>query len=93
MLMEIKLETSDDKGTFFIEENGQRLGEMVFSKYPDRILIEHTEVNEALQGKNAGKQLVAAGVEYARKNNLKVVPLCPFARKVFERVKEYGDVL
>ena len=91
--MEIKLEESDSKGSFFIEEDGKRLGEMIFSRYPDRILIEHTEVSEALRGKNAGKQLVAAGVEFARKNKLKVVPLCPFAKKVFERVKEYQDVL
>ena len=91
--MEIKLEESDSKGTFFIEENGKRLGEMIFSRYPDRILIEHTEVSEALRGKNAGKQLVAAGVEFARKNKLKVVPLCPFAKNVFERVEEYKDVL
>ena len=91
--MEIKLEESDSKGTFFIEENGKRLGEMIFSRYPDRILIEHTEVSEALRGKNAGKQLVAAGVEFARKNKLKVVPLCPFAKNVFERVEEYQDVL
>ena len=91
--MEIKLEESDSKGTFYIDENGKRLGEMIFSRYPDRILIEHTQVDEALRGKNAGKQLVAAGVEFARKNKLKVVPLCPFAKKVFERVKEYQDVL
>jgi len=91
--MEIKLEESDSKGAFYIEENGERLGQMVFARYPDRILIEHTEVDEVLRGKNAGKQLVAAGVEFARKNNLKVVPLCPFARKVFDRVKEYQDVL
>ena len=91
--MEIKLEESDSKGSFYIEENGKRVGEMFFARYPDRILIEHTEVSEALRGKNAGKQLVAAGVEFARKNKLKVVPLCPFAKKVFERVKEYQDVL
>ena len=46
-----------------------------------------------LKGKNAGKQLVTAAVEYARKNKIKILPLCPFARSVFERVKEFGDVL
>lgn len=92
--MEIQLEETDKKGTFYIEENGQRLGEMVFTKAgPSRIIIEHTEVSDALRGKNAGKQLVAAGVEYARKNNLKILPLCPFARKVMEKVAEYQDVL
>ena len=91
--MEIKFEESASKGSFYIEEGGKQLGQMVFSKAgPDRIIIEHTEVSDALRGKNAGKQLVAASVDYARKNKLKILPLCPFARKVFDRVKEYSDV-
>ena len=60
---------------------------------PGRMIIDHTVVEEELKGQNAGKQLVAAAVDYARKNNLKILPLCPFARSVFQRVKEYGDVL
>ena len=67
---------------------------MEFSKAgTDRIIISHTEVSDVLKGKNAGKQLVAAAVDYARKNKIKIVPLCPFARSVFDKVKEYSDVL
>jgi len=92
--MDIKLEESATRGSFYVEENGQRLAEMVFTKAGDtRIIINHTEVSDALRGKNAGKQLVAAGVDYARKHNLKVFPLCPFAKSVFARVTEYQDVL
>jgi len=91
--MQIQLEEWDNRGAFFIEENGERLGQMVFTKAgPTRVIINHTEVSDALRGKNAGKQLVAAAVDYARKHNLKVFPLCPFARSVFERVAEYNDV-
>jgi predicted GNAT family acetyltransferase len=92
--MEIKFEQKTTKGAFFIEENGQRLGEMTFSRAGDSLLIiDHTEVSEALKGKGAGKQLVAAAVDYARKNNIKILPLCPFAKSVFDKVEEYHDVL
>lgn len=92
--MDIKLEESGNRGYFFIEENGQRLAEMIFTKAGDtRIIINHTEVSDALRGKNAGKQLVAAAVDHARKHNLKIFPLCPFAKSVFDRVAEYQDVL
>ena len=92
--MEIKQEESGSKGTFFVEAAGERLAYMTYSKAgPNRIIIDHTEVSEALKGKNAGKQLVTAAVEYARKNKIKILPLCPFARSVFDRVKEFGDVL
>ena len=92
--MEIKQEESGSKGTFFVEDAGKRLAYMTYSKAgPNRIIIDHTEVSETLKGKNAGKQLVTAAVEYARKNKIKILPLCPFARSVFDRVKEFGDVL
>ena len=92
--MEIKFRQTGAKGSFYVEENNQRLAEMTFSRAGDSILIiDHTEVSDVLRGKNVGKQLVAAAVDYARKNNIKILPLCPFAKSVFERVKEYSDVL
>jgi len=92
--MQIQFEQSETKGAFFVEENGVRLAEMTFSKAgTDRIIIDHTQVSDSLRGKNVGKQLVTEAVAYVRKNNLKIVPLGPFARSVFERVKEFQDVL
>lgn len=91
--MNIQLEESSTKGSFFISDNNSRLAEMTFSKSAGRIIIDHTEVSDVLRGKNVGKQLVAAAVEYARKNNIKILPLCPFAKSVFNKVVEFQDVL
>jgi len=92
--MEIKLEQSGSKGSFYMEEQGKRLAELTFSKAGDkRIIIDHTDVSDALRGKGAGKQLVSAAVDYARKNGLKILPLCPFAKSVFDKVPEFSDVL
>lgn len=92
--MDIQHEQSTSKGAFYVEENGARLAEMTYSKAGDAlIIIDHTEVSDALRGKGAGKQLVSAAVDHARKNNLKILPLCPFAKSVFEKVKEFQDVL
>ncbi|MBT1703177.1 GNAT family N-acetyltransferase [Chryseosolibacter indicus] len=92
--MEIKHKNFSSQGVFYIETDGEVLGEMVYKNDDNNnIVIQHTEVSEKLRGKGAGKQLVNASVEYARKNNLKIIPRCSFARDVFERVKEYQDVL
>jgi predicted GNAT family acetyltransferase len=82
------------KGAFIIKVNNERLAEMTYSKAGDKlIIIDHTEVSDALRGKGAGKQLVSAAVEYARKNQIKILPLCPFAKSVFDKSPEFNDVL
>lgn len=92
--MDIRHQESQSKGTFFIEEGGIRLAEMSYSRAGDKLLIiDHTEVSDVLKGKGAGKQLVAAAVDHARRHNLKILPLCPFAKSVFDRVTEWQDVL
>ena len=82
------------KSMFYVEQEGNILAEMVYSMpTPDKMIIEHTEVDESLGGKGVGKQLVHAAVEYARTNNIKIIPLCTFAKGVLEKTKEWQDVL
>lgn len=92
--MEIKFQENESKGAFYIEENGKRVAAMTVSKAGGNIIIiDSTEVDDALRGKNAGKQLVEAAVKHAREHKYKIIPLCPFAKSVFEKVKDYQDVL
>jgi hypothetical protein len=91
--MEIKNEERHHAGAFYIDDNGNRLGEMRYLTRDGVMNIYHTEVNEELQGKHMGEKLVEAGVNFARENHLKILPTCTFARSVFNRVKEYHDVL
>ena len=92
--MDIQRIEHGPKGAFIIKENNERLAEMTYSKAGDSlIIIDHTEVSDALRGKGAGKQLVTAAVDYARANQLKILPLCPFAKAVFDKTPEFSDVL
>jgi uncharacterized protein len=92
--MNIKQIEHGSKGAFIIEEESERLGEMTYSKAGDRlIIIDHTDVSDKLRGQGAGKKMVLAAVDYARKNNLKILPLCPFAKATFDRTLEIQDVL
>jgi predicted GNAT family acetyltransferase len=92
--MEILHDQTVSKGMFFIGEKNKPLAEMTYSKAgSETIIIDHTQVTDALKGQSAGKKLVTAAVEYARENKIKIIPLCPFAKSVFEKVKEFQDVL
>ena len=82
-----------DKGSFYIEREGDVLAEMTYRKNKDRIVIDHTEVDDSLRGKNVGYQLVEHGVEYAREAHLKILPICSFAKSVLEKTEEFYDIL
>ena len=73
---------------------GKTAGKIVYSQSgKDKIIIEHTEVDPSYQGQGIGKQLVEKSAEYARENNLKIVPECSYAKKIMERSSDYDDVL
>lgn len=91
--MEIKQIEHGSKGAFVIEQGNERLAELTYSKAGDKlIIIDHTDVSDKLRGQGAGKQLVMKAVEYARASNIKIIPLCPFARSVFDKTPEIADV-
>lgn len=92
--MEIKHSETESKGIFEVIENGQKVGEMTYSKAgTDRIIIDHTSVEPSQNGKGLGKKLVDAGVDFAREKGLKIIPLCPFASRVLKGADKYSDVL
>jgi predicted GNAT family acetyltransferase len=92
--MEVKHKQDGRHGTFYMEDNGKEIGVMVYAMTnPHKMVIEHTEVDEAYGGRGLGLQLVKAGVAYAREHDIKILPLCVFAKKVFDKTEEFRDVL
>ncbi len=93
-MSEVKLNIDGNKGYFHIDIDGKQEAKMTFVfAGDDKIIIDHTEVNPGNEGKGFGKQLVRKAVEYARENDIKIIPLCPFAKSVFDKVPEFRDVL
>jgi predicted GNAT family acetyltransferase len=57
------------------------------------IIFTHTGVPSALEGRGIGSLLVKTGLEYAKKNNLKVQTLCWFVDKYLQRHTEYQNLM
>lgn len=92
--MKIQKQEHGAKGAFYIEKDGEWIAELTFRREGQRkIVIDHTEVHPKLQEKGIGKKLVEAAVSFARKNNLLIKPVCPFAKEILESSEEYEDVL
>lgn len=90
----IQHQKSATRGSFQYILDGKEAGIMTYSVAgDDKIIIDHTVVNPAHEGQGIGKKLVMEAVKYARENNLKIIPLCPFANVVFKRTPEIADVL
>ena len=92
--MDVQHQGDGKKGSFYIEKNGKHEAVMTYVwAGSNKFIIDHTEVNDTLRGKGAGKQMVVKAVEFAREKGVTILPLCPFAKSVFEKVTDLRDVL
>ena len=57
------------------------------------LFLIHTEVPQELEGKGVGAAIVLKALQYAKDNDYKIVPLCPFVRTYLERHKEWNDIV
>lgn len=90
----IEREDHGKKGRFVSYDNDEEAGEMTFTwASKEKFIIDHTGVDDKFEGKGYAKQLVMAGVEYARGNDLKIIPLCPYAKARFDKDDSIRDVL
>lgn len=92
--MDVQFALHGDKGHAFVGDEAAPDAEMEFSRAGDGLLIiSHTEVGEHLRGQGTGRKLLDRVVAYARENGIKIIPLCPYAKSVFDKTPELGDVL
>lgn len=92
--MRIEIKEKESKGVAIAEEEGKKAGEMTYSiASNDYIIIDHTEVNPDFKGRGVGKKLLIKIVEMAREKNIKILPLCPFVKAMFQKNTEIQDVL
>ena len=91
----IEASETDHRGRYVARVGGgAQHAEMTFSRAnPHLIIIDHTEVPDALRGRGIGEALVRRAVADARASDTKIVALCPFAASVFRRHAELRDVL
>ncbi len=92
--MDIQHKQGDSKGRYEVSDPEGGQAYMTYSRAGDTlIIIDHTEVPEALRGKGYGEALVERAVKDARAVGSKIVPLCPFAAAQFRRHAAWHDVL
>lgn len=78
---------------FTADCDGAKIGEITFVRSGvDIFIIDRTNVIEGFRGGQVGLNLVRHVCDLARAQKRKIMPLCPFARAMFNRYSEFDDV-
>lgn len=94
MELTIMHEQKDQTGSFFVLNNNERLAYLNYTEKPAGVLqLTHTFVSDALRGQKMASKLVEAAIAYARKNKMKLNPVCTYVVAWFEKNPHENDLL
>lgn len=86
-MTEFQITNDQASGRFQTEVDGYT-AELTYRLTGDRMVITHTGVPPAIEGRGIGSALVRAAVEDATARDLTIVPLCPFVGAWLDRHPE-----
>ncbi|MFN2136657.1 MAG: GNAT family N-acetyltransferase [Candidatus Promineifilaceae bacterium] len=73
---------------------GEQLAKITYIMLgPETIIFTHTVVPFSLKGQGIAGEMARVALDYARENNLTVIPQCPFVRSYIERHPQYEDLV
>ncbi len=78
---------------FEIHVDGRLAGFSEYVMAGRRIVISHTEVDEAFEGRGIGGALARATLDAVRERGLEVVPVCPFVAGWIHKHPEYAALV
>ena len=92
-MVRLSHEDSGSSGRFVIYDDEVFAGEMTYTRRNDgNIVVDHTGVESAFGGKGYGGLLLAEAVGYARREGIKIVPVCSFVAARFAKDPTIADV-
>ena len=79
----------------FTANDEKPVGFLNYTILPDRKTLDyhHTFVPPEFRGKHIAQDLVKFALDYAKENNYKVIPSCPFVKLFIDRHPEYKDLI
>ena len=91
--MELEIQHNQDRKRFFTFIEG-REAYLTYENEGENVLnFNHTYVPFNLRGRNIAGKIVGHALEYARKNNFKVIPSCSYVRVFIEKNKQFSDLV
>lgn len=91
--MKIKIIRNSNKGEVQAFDGEVQVGQINFNITDSLLSIEHTKVIEGFERKGVAGILVQAATDYAVHHELKVKPICSYARKWFKQHRQYKKIV
>lgn len=82
----------EGQNRFEIAVDGQ-LAVVEYMNRADKIVFTHTEVPKGLEGRGLGSALAQTALDWARQQQKKVLPLCPYIAAYIRRHPVYRDLV
>ncbi|MBO0476000.1 N-acetyltransferase [Vagococcus sp. DIV0080] len=88
------MKVENQANSIIILEEETVVGEISFQTgVNNALMIIHTQINEGFEGKGYGKKLIDLAVKKAKEENRKIVPICPYAKKIMLTNDTYQYIL
>lgn len=91
--MTVEREDGPTRGRYVIKLSPDAEAEMTFRKGENgTIIIDHTGVPPAFEGRGIAAKLVQFAIDDARKQKFKITPVCSYVVAQFRRHPEWADL-
>ena len=91
-LDEVKIENNQDARRFETKV-GDYFALIDYIPAGQNIVFTHTEVPKVFEGQGVASKMAKTALEYAKENNLQVIPLCPFVAGYIRKHPEYQPLV
>jgi uncharacterized protein len=89
----VTIENNTEKQQYEAKLIGKVVAFAEYRPIGQSIMFTHTEVNEDLEGKGVGSQLIRHALGDTRAKGMTAIPMCPFVKIFIQRHKEFIDVV
>jgi predicted GNAT family acetyltransferase len=90
---DLRVTDNPAKGRYEVHVDGKTAGFVAYRSEPGTVVLVHTQVDPAFEGRGLAARLVAGALDDIRSRGLSVVPVCPFVRSYLRRHPEYAELV
>lgn len=91
--MGVTVRDNPEESRFEARDGDELIGIARYEPVGGRVVLTHTEVDQARRGRGVGSALMGAVLDDLRSRGLPVLPVCPFARAFIDDHPAYGDLV